>query len=191
MKLACLGALTLALKMDDAEMVSKFCYNYLCSPERTVKKGGSTKYLKIKQKQSMVRDDGKEVRSKLSAVIATRIAEGKGREDYSLEEILDFETHIMIKLGYKLTAKTVGYWLDLFTALWDSYLAENSSKHWEILSFRDEKRPKNLSLALQLIQAETLAMGHYGKSKVGLVLGAIYLIGRLTFEESEGRQGRE
>lgn len=71
-------------------MVSKFCYNYLCNPERTVKKSGSSKYLKIKQKQSLVRDDGKELRSKLSTVIATRVAEGKGREDFSLDEILDF-----------------------------------------------------------------------------------------------------
>ncbi len=32
MKLVILGALTLALKMDDAEMTSKFCFQYLYNP---------------------------------------------------------------------------------------------------------------------------------------------------------------
>ena len=91
---------------------------------------------------------------------------------------------MMVKLGFKLTVKTVSYWLDLFTALWDSYLAESPHKHWDILAFRDENRPKNLNLVLHLIQNETLSMGHYGKGKVGLVLGAVYLVGRLALEES-------
>lgn len=32
LKLIGLGCLTLALKMDDAEMISKFCYSYLYNP---------------------------------------------------------------------------------------------------------------------------------------------------------------
>lgn len=49
-----LGCLTLALKMDDAEMISKFCFSYLYNPEKTVKKSGSSKYIKIKQKRESV-----------------------------------------------------------------------------------------------------------------------------------------
>lgn len=51
MKLVSLGALTLALKMDDAEMLSKFCYYYLYNPEKTVKKHRSNKYFKNKTKK--------------------------------------------------------------------------------------------------------------------------------------------
>lgn len=51
MKIVVLGALTLALKIDDAEMTSKFCFQYLYNPEKTVKRNSSGLNLKIKQKQ--------------------------------------------------------------------------------------------------------------------------------------------
>jgi hypothetical protein len=53
MKLVGLGSLSLAIKMEDSEMVSKFCYNYLYNPERTVKKSNSN-HLKFKQKKESV-----------------------------------------------------------------------------------------------------------------------------------------
>ena len=48
MKLICLGCLTLALKIDDADMISKFCFHYLYNPERTVKKNRSSNQIKVK-----------------------------------------------------------------------------------------------------------------------------------------------
>ena len=47
MKLVALSSLILALKMDDAEMTSKFCFHYLINPEKTVKRNGSN-HLKSK-----------------------------------------------------------------------------------------------------------------------------------------------
>jgi hypothetical protein len=47
-KLVSLGALTLAIKIDDAEMISKFCLEYLYNPERTVKKGSNSQLKKKK-----------------------------------------------------------------------------------------------------------------------------------------------
>ena len=49
LKLLALGSLTLAIKMDDAEMVTKFCLNYVCSPERTIKRNTSNQQLKAKR----------------------------------------------------------------------------------------------------------------------------------------------
>lgn len=80
-KLLALGALTLAIKMDDAEMVSKFCLNYVYSPERTVKRNSSN--LRSKPK----REEARDVRSKMGAALSVKISEEKKivREDFSLE----------------------------------------------------------------------------------------------------------
>ena len=51
LKTVALGALTLGLKMDDAEMISKFCFQYLYNPEKTVKRNSSGAQLRLKQKQ--------------------------------------------------------------------------------------------------------------------------------------------
>lgn len=51
LKIVALGALTLGLKMDDAEMISKFCFQYLYNPEKTVKRNSSGAQLRLKQKQ--------------------------------------------------------------------------------------------------------------------------------------------
>jgi hypothetical protein len=51
LKIVALGALTLGLKMDDAEMTSKFCFQYLYNPEKTVKRNSSGAQLRLKQKQ--------------------------------------------------------------------------------------------------------------------------------------------
>lgn len=77
LKLVALGCLTLALKMDDAEMISKFCFLYLYNPERTVKKAGSNQQLKVKQKRESVnaaKEEGKEMKARLATILAIRIA---------------------------------------------------------------------------------------------------------------------
>lgn len=73
--------------MDDAEMISKFCLEYLYNPERTVKKGTSNQLKKKKEIK-----EPKEEKSKLSALINGRIFEDKRglKEEFSLEEIFDF-----------------------------------------------------------------------------------------------------
>jgi hypothetical protein len=48
LKIVALGALTLGLKMDDAEMISMFCFQYLYNPEKTVKRNSSSTQLRIK-----------------------------------------------------------------------------------------------------------------------------------------------
>ena len=90
MKIVALGALTLALKMDDAEMTSKFCVQYLYNPERTVKKSAS--HLKAKQKRDPSREENREMKSKLSLILTAKIADDKKpvREDFNLDEVLDF-----------------------------------------------------------------------------------------------------
>jgi hypothetical protein len=55
MKIVALGALTLGLKMDDAEMTSKFCFQYLYNPEKTVKRNSSGAQLRMKQKQKEIK----------------------------------------------------------------------------------------------------------------------------------------
>lgn len=88
MKLVTLGALTLALKMDDAQMISKFCFQYLYNPQRTVKKNSSTSHLKLKHKRDPnIRDDTREVKSKLTIILSSRISEDKKsvKEDFNLE----------------------------------------------------------------------------------------------------------
>jgi hypothetical protein len=185
MKLVALGALTLALKMDDAEMISKFCFQYLYNPERTVKKSAS--HLKLKQKRDPTREENREVKSKLSAILAAKIADDKKqpvREDFNLDEVLDFETHIMVKLGFRLVAKTVNYWVELFTAAWDAFVSEACPHYQEALSFRNDKLPRNLSYLLQLVELQQYCMGIYSQHKVGLVLGALYLVGRMSLQES-------
>jgi hypothetical protein len=80
MKLLGLGCLTLALKMDDAEMISKFCYSYLYNPEKTVKKSGSNKYIKIKHKRESVvnvKEEGRELRSRLANIVSVKVCEEK------------------------------------------------------------------------------------------------------------------
>lgn len=48
LKIVALGALTLGLKMDDAEMISMFCFQYLYNPEKTVKRNSSSTQLRLK-----------------------------------------------------------------------------------------------------------------------------------------------
>jgi hypothetical protein len=59
------------------------------------------------------------------------------KEDFSLEEVLDCETQIMVKLGFKLVRKTVNYWVDMLTTLWDSYVGEFCPKYADTLIFRN------------------------------------------------------
>ena len=56
-------------------MISKFCFQYLYNPEKTVKKNGSSNQIKIKQKRESVvgKEEGKEVRSKLSGILNVKI----------------------------------------------------------------------------------------------------------------------
>ena len=50
LKIVVLGALTLGLKMDDAEMISIFCFQYIYNPEKTVKRNSSGTQLRLKHK---------------------------------------------------------------------------------------------------------------------------------------------
>ena len=77
MKLISLGCLTLAIKMDDAEMITRFCFHYLYNPEKTVKKNRSSNNLKLKQKRESVVVSKEEVKSKLEGIINVKISEDK------------------------------------------------------------------------------------------------------------------
>lgn len=87
LKIVALASLTLALKMDDAETTSRFCFHYLYNPEKTVKRNNSAQMRRHKEKE----EDPKE-RSKLSQVLSMRISEDKRvpKEDFTLDEILEF-----------------------------------------------------------------------------------------------------
>lgn len=54
-----------------------------------------------------------------------------------MEEVLEVETQIMLQFGFKLVAKTLGYWVDMLTALWDSYVGEFCPKYADTLIFRN------------------------------------------------------
>ena len=86
LKLLALGSLTLAIKMDDAEMVTKFCLNYVYSPERTIKRNTSNQQFKAKK------DDPKDLRSKVGQILSNKISEDKKntKEDFTLEEIFEY-----------------------------------------------------------------------------------------------------
>jgi hypothetical protein len=57
-------------------------------------------------------------------ILSFKICEDKKapKEDFTLDEILDFETQIMVRLGFKLVTKTVSYWIEIFTVLWDGFI---------------------------------------------------------------------
>ena len=81
--------------------------------------------------------------------------------------------------------KTVGYWIDMLTALWDSYVSEFCPKYIDTLTFRNYKAPLNLSYVIQLIELSNLNMSIHGFSKVSLVLAAIYLVARMSLQEKK------
>ncbi len=58
----------------------------------------------------------------------------------------------MVKFNYRLIHKTFNYWIDMLTALWDSFVVEFCPKYIDSLTFRNEKTPRNFSYVLQLIQ---------------------------------------
>lgn len=130
LKKVTLSSLTLALKMDDAEMVNRFYLEFLQNPERTVKKSISTNFGKnYKKKENCTNSSLKEkdeLRLKLANILLINISENvkNVREEVSLEEVMDFETEIMLKLNFKLSTKTITYWIDLLTTLWDGFIYE-------------------------------------------------------------------
>ena len=64
---------------------------------------------------------------------------------------MDFEITIIMKLNFKLTVKTVSYWVDILSLVWDNYLNEQSLiVESDFLLLRTEHDPKNLSLVIQL-----------------------------------------
>ena len=91
----------------------------------------------------------------------------------------------MVKFAFKLVNKTLVYWLDILTALWDSYVAEFCPKYIDTLIFRNDKVPRNLSYIVQMVELEAISMGVYNFSKVSLVLAAIYLVVRMSLQEKK------
>lgn len=57
----------------------------------------------------------------------------------------------MIKFGFKLMVKTIAYWIDMLTALWDSYVQEFCPRYSQTLLFRNDKNPVNWSYLVQMI----------------------------------------
>lgn len=88
----------------------------------------------------------------------------------------------MVKLGFRLNTKTITYWIDLFTTLWDNFISINCPEHMDALQFRDEKRPRNLNYLTQLVEAQFYSTGVYSYSKVALILGALYLVSRIALQ---------
>ena len=88
----------------------------------------------------------------------------------------------MFKFGFKLVTKTVTYWLDLLTTLWDSFISEFHPQLFNNLVFRNDKSPRNFSYLLQLLQLEEFTMDMYGQSKVAFILAAIYLLARMALQ---------
>ena len=88
----------------------------------------------------------------------------------------------MIKFGFKLMIKTINYWADMLTALWDSYIDEFCPKYIDTLIFRNDRNPRNFSYVLQIIELESISMGTYSKSNVSMVLAAIYLVTRMALQ---------
>jgi hypothetical protein len=70
----------------------------------------------------------------------------------------------------------------MLTAFWDSYVYENYEGK-ETLLFRIERQGRNLSFLRQLIEYQLYSMTFYNYCKVGLVLGGIYLLVRLSLQE--------
>ena len=159
-------------------MVTKFCINYVTSPERTVKRNTSNMRAKPK------REEAKDLRSKMGTFLGLRISEDKKahREDFSLEEVFDCETHLMLKLGCRRNTKTITYWSDLFTSVWDAFVRVHCPEYSDSLLFRDERRPRNFNYLLQLIEVQFYSTGIYSYSKVSLVLGALYLVARIALQ---------
>jgi hypothetical protein len=91
----------------------------------------------------------------------------------------------MLRFGFKLSAKTITYWLDMLTALWDSYIGEFCPKYIDTLIFRNERLPRNLSYLLQLVELEYVSMNANGHSMVSMALAGIYLIARMALHEKK------
>jgi hypothetical protein len=96
---------------------------------------------------------------------------------------LDFETQMMVRLGFKLVTKTVNYWTDIFTALWDSFVNEYKPEFIGTLQFRSEAQGRNWSYLLQLMEAQFASTSVYGLSRISLVLAALYLVARVALQE--------
>lgn len=45
---------------------------------------------------------------------------------------------MMVRMGFRLVIRTLNYWADTFTALWDSFLAHHRPDFLRILQFRNE-----------------------------------------------------
>ena len=91
----------------------------------------------------------------------------------------------MVKFDFRLTMKTLSYWVDMITALWDSYVCEFCPKYSEILIFRNDRSPRNISYLLQILEVECLSLGVYCYSKVSMVLAGIYLMSRMVVQEKK------
>jgi hypothetical protein len=88
----------------------------------------------------------------------------------------------MMRLGFKLVTKTVSYWIEIFTVLWDGFINESKPQYYEFLHFRSELQNKNWSYLVQLIEVQFCLMSVYNYSKISLVLGGLYLVARMALQ---------
>lgn len=89
----------------------------------------------------------------------------------------------MVRLGFRLVTKTVNYWTDIFTALWDSFVNEYRPDFMGTLQFRSETQGRNWSYLLQLLEGQFATMAVYSLSRISLVLGGLYLVARVALQE--------
>lgn len=90
---------------------------------------------------------------------------------------------MMVRLGFKLVTKTVNYWTDIFTALWDSFVHEYRPDFIGTLQFRSESQARNWNYLLQLLEGQFTTMAVYSLSRISLVLGGLYLVARMALHE--------
>jgi hypothetical protein len=89
---------------------------------------------------------------------------------------------MMVRFGFKLVTKTVNYWTDIFTALWDSFVKEYRPDFIGTLQFRNESHCRNWSYLLQLLEAQLSTMAIYSVSRISLALGGLYLVARVALQ---------
>ena len=78
--------------------------------------------------------------------------------------------------------KTYTYWIDVFTNLWDGYVKKYQPQYFETIKFRGYDDNRNWNYLVQTTDAALNTMNFYNYSKVGLALGGIYLIARISLQ---------
>lgn len=88
---------------------------------------------------------------------------------------------MMVRLGFRLVARTLSFWADTFTALWDSFLAHHRPESLQLLQFRAEPA-RNWSYLVQLLEAQAVGGGGL---RLNLALGGVYLVARVALQQQK------